>query len=128
MKRDMDLVRLILLKIEETENPDELYNFIIEGYTREELIYHLGLLNEAGMLSDYNPVYAGGGVYFYSVSKLTWEGHDFLDSIRDNSQWKKIKDTAKEHGLPMVIDVIKTLATTFTTAALEGVVKGLLPN
>jgi hypothetical protein len=59
---------------------------------------------------------------------LTWEGNDFLDKIRDNSQWKKVKDTIMQKGLPFVIETIKTISTALVTAAAEGVANSILKN
>lgn len=59
---------------------------------------------------------------------MTWEGNDFLDKIRDNSQWKKVKDTIMQKGLPFVIETIKTISTALVTAAAEGVANSILKN
>ena len=52
MKRDMDLVRQILL---DTENipflrSGQFYEPKIEGYSQEEVSYHVKLLHEAGYI------------------------------------------------------------------------------
>ena len=52
MKRDMDLVRKILLKIEENDSSDGLVNLEIDGYTMDEIIYHCQMLKDANMISN----------------------------------------------------------------------------
>ena len=47
MKRDMELVRLILLKIEEEYRSTAIYNLNISGYDMETVAYHCKILNEA---------------------------------------------------------------------------------
>jgi hypothetical protein len=105
MKRDMELVRQLLLRIDDDpqldgtrefmyETPDELG---IEGRSVEEVGYHIALLIEAG--------YVDGAVTWAAnplqvIRRLTWDGHEFLDDIRDPGIWSKTKERLK--GLPAV--------------------------
>lgn len=91
MKRDMDLIRLILLKIEAEYQSTGLCNLQIEGYEPEVVAFHCKILNERGLISSYKARYADDKIYFFSVGGLTWDGCDYLERIRDNSQWTKIK-------------------------------------
>lgn len=102
MKRDMELVRLILLKIEEEYSSTAISNLNISGYDMETVAYHCKILNEAGLISDYGARYADNSLWSFDVGSLTWEGNDFLDKIRDNSQWKKVKDVIVQKGLPLL--------------------------
>ena len=111
MKRDMEFVRLILLKIEEEYRSTALYNLKIDGYDMETTAYHCKILHEAGLISDYGSQYADGQIWNFGVGSLTWEGNDFLDKIRDNSRWKRVKDVITQKGLPLVIETIKTVST-----------------
>lgn len=38
---------------------------------------------------------------------LTWLGHEFLDKIRNETAWNKIKNIVKSKGVDMSFDVIK---------------------
>ena len=51
--------------------------------------------------------------YSVCVSGLTWEGYDFLDSVRDPEIWRKTKETANKAG-------------GFTIDILGGIAKGLI--
>lgn len=126
MKRDMDLVRLILLEIEKEYVSTAIYDLNIDGYDRDEVAYHCKILYDGGLISDYKAQYADGEIYAFGVGSLTWEGNDFLDKIRDDSQWGKIKETIKKKGLPLVLDTIKTIANAFVTAAAEGVASAVI--
>ena len=128
MKRDMELVRLILLKIEEEYRSTAIYDLKITGYDMETIAYHCKILKEAGLVSDYGVQYADNSLWSFGVGSLTWEGNDFLDKIRDNSQWKKVKDVITQKGLPLVIETIKTISTAFVTAAAEGVANSIIKN
>lgn len=126
MKRDMDLVRLILLKIEEEYVSTALYNIEIHGYDKETIAYHCKILHEAGFISDYGSQYGDNMLRSFGVGSLTWEGNEFLDKIRDNSFWHKTKEVIKKKGLPLMIDTVKTVATDLIKAATEGAVTAYL--
>ena len=123
MKRDMDLVRLILLEIEGSEY-EEIEGFYIDGYEASLVKYNGELLLQAGLIDKFYEDSIGELV----VGQLTWEGCDYLDKIRDNSIWKKTKDAIKEKGLPLVVDTIKTISTAFVTATAEGIANSILKN
>jgi hypothetical protein len=57
---------------------------------------------------------------------LTWEGHDFLDKIRENTMWNRTKNRIKENALPMTLEVIKTIATSLINDQLSGYLNGSL--
>lgn len=126
MKRDMDLVRLILLEIEKKYKSTAIYNLKIEGYDMTTVAYHCKILYESGMISDYKARYGDNDIYEFAVGPLTWDGNDFLDKIRDDSQWKKVKDTIVKKRLPLILDTVKTIANAFVTAAAEGVANSII--
>ena len=49
-----------------------------------------------------------------------------MSGLLDNSRWGKIKNTLIQKGLPFTIDMDKSVADAFITAAAEGVTKGIL--
>lgn len=128
MKRDMELVRLILLKIEEEYRSTAIYDLTIAGYDMETVAYHCKILKEAGLISAYRAQYASDELWSFGVGSLTWEGNDFLDKIRDNSQWNRIKNAITQKGLPLVIETIKAISNAFVTAAAEGVANSIIKN
>ena len=73
MKRDMELIRIILLDAEGETEVD------LSPYSQDQIYYHTQLLYDRGFLEGT----AGLGGNFYAES-LTWEGHDFLDAARDD--------------------------------------------
>ena len=88
MKRDMDLVRSILLVIEKeaTLSQEVQLKQNLEGHTDEEIYYHVKMMEEAGLIkvAEYlrrggipSPIIFGGGI--------TWAGHDFLELSRQNN-------------------------------------------
>lgn len=96
MKRDMDLIRTLLLKLELIDlspgaysqlrgNEDELR---ILDYTSNQILAHLALMIDAGFVD------AEDGGNHVGYRKITWNGHDFLDSVRDEEIWKRTKQGA----------------------------------
>ncbi|WP_080619118.1 DUF2513 domain-containing protein [Streptococcus oralis] len=57
---------------------------------------------------------------------MTWEGHDFLDKIRENTMWNRTKTNIKENALPMTLEVIKSVATSFINSQLSKYLDGSL--
>ena len=126
MKRDMDLVRLILLEIEDKYSSTAIYDLAIDGYDTEMVAYHCKILYEAGLISDYKAQYADNEIYVFGVGSLTWNGNDFLEKIRDDSQWKKVKETITKKGLPLVIDTIKSVSNALISATVEGITNSIM--
>ena len=89
MKRDLDLIRTILLEIE--KKPDGSTYFNVKPPTGVEMrvfMAHLELLIDAGFIKGIVGEYA---LHKYEINRLTWDGHEFLDAARDNSVWEKAK-------------------------------------
>jgi len=89
MKRDMDLIRKILQRIEADQDLN------LDDYSTEEICYHVALLKDAGFLEAFLSTGESGDITGVSVTRLTWQGHDFLDATRDDTLWCK----AREHVL-----------------------------
>jgi hypothetical protein len=100
VKRDMDLIRDILLKVEADPELDGMKFKCFEpsdfdAHSQQEITYHIDLLFEAGFLQgskSMDPIPA--------VSRLTWQGHEFIGSISDPGVWEQVKNRLK--GLPTI--------------------------
>ena len=104
MKRDMDLIREILLLVE-GRKPKQPMDVEIDGRDRQEIFGHVQLLQEAGLVEA---SFMGGPIS--EVHRLTWDGHEFLDSVRDPTVWAKVTKKLKEVGGAATFDVVKALA------------------
>ena len=88
MKRDMDLIRQILLTAE--AYPSGFAPQIeIDGYTQEEINYHAFLLGEAGLAKVNNVTHMGSKSPEAIIVNLTWSGHEFLDAARGKTIWNQ---------------------------------------
>lgn len=113
MKRDMDLVRDILLQVDASTERLDMGALLSEGADDEGdegqvLAYHLQMLiQQAGLLKG---VDAGvlEGPYWIDL-QLTWAGHEYLDQVRDPEIWKQAKAGAKKAG-GMSLDIIGAVA------------------
>ncbi len=107
MKRNMDLIRLLLFKVEGEEE------ISLEDYEKEQIKYHQELLVEANLVQGSVTKALGGGSIVL-ISRLTWDGHDFLANIRNETVWRETKKTALEKGADMSLSVLKALAAKIT--------------
>lgn len=111
MKRDIDLIREILLKVE--EEPYRYWDLGIEleinGYSEEGLSYHVLLLKEAGLVEARTLATPGSRFLTYLPQRLTWAGHEFLDASRDDTIWEKAKSRLLEKSGGLAFDVLKAL-------------------
>ena len=110
MKRDFELIRKLLFYFEEKTDPQFVKCPEIEGYEELTIKYHLLLLAQAGLI-DYEPELTKTGRLIQVIAfNLTWSGHEFLDAIRNEGTWNKIKAFVKEKGATLSFDVIKVVA------------------
>jgi hypothetical protein len=104
MKRDMDLIRQILSNAEardfEGGEPPEPY----QAQTVEEA-YQITLMNDAGLVQA-DCVSEAGMPVNATIFRLTWAGHDFLDAARDDTIWKKAKETILKPGFSWTFSVL----------------------
>ena len=109
MKRDMELVRDLLLYCERVPDFDFHATHIsgpqFDSRERYELIGHLMLLESGGFLAKEGP-----GRY-----RMTWEGHEFLDTVRDPEVWQKTKQGADRVG-SWSVKLLADLASGFVRA------------
>lgn len=122
MVRSWDTVRAILLKLEAAESAHTTLALDqVEGIDPQEVGYHIMLLNEAGLIEAkiLKSSSGDGAIAMALARRLTWQGHEFLDKIRDPSMWGKIKDKVKEKGLDLTFDAIKAAAGALINAALS---------
>ncbi len=117
MKRDMDLVRRILLSIErQAVAPGEAFHIGFEGISEETVSYHVLLMSDAGLLDAID--FSSADSFHVAPVRLRWEGHEFLDKIRSDTVWNKIKSVAMEKTGALSFQAISTLATTIVARAL----------
>jgi hypothetical protein len=124
VQRDMELIRKVLFAIEERYVDTSLGSNLmkIDGYDMKAVAYHCAILKDADLVSDYHGNYADNELRFFSVGRLTWEGHELLDKIKSDTVWNRTKDTIKDKGIPFVLDAVREISTAITTAMIKSAI------
>jgi hypothetical protein len=116
MKRDIDLLRALLLKIEEMPYSEHLMGAIqIPGYSEEEVCYHAQLAADEGFIEA---KFLKPTTYF-AVTRLTYQGHEFLDLARDDTRWNHAKEKVKSTTGSLTVEGLKTVLSALVQAALK---------
>lgn len=121
MRRDMDLVRAILFRIEAQEHYDDQIEISFDNYDADTVGYHVGLLKQAGFV-EANDDRAHGGGPSYIIIGLTWNGHEFLEAARDDTRWNKAKSIVAKNGGGMVVSVLTQLLNDLLKQGVQGVI------
>jgi hypothetical protein len=117
MKRDMDLIRNILLVFDQIEVErlgQKSLASSLDGYAEDQIRFHINLLKGAGYLDQAvvaprNRDGVPSHVRFDLGYRPTMAGYDFLDSVRDPEVWAKTKQTVSSAG-GFTLDLLKELA------------------
>lgn len=95
MKRDMDLLRQLLLHIEEQDDgTDREIDVQVNGIQPEVVAEHLRMLMEAKLIEGVTVPDGSETFDHVEPTRLTWSGHDFIETVRDPEIWKKTKEGA----------------------------------
>lgn len=109
MQRDMDYVRELLLKIEALNEPNLLELLDVENEEHyQKLAFHIDMLvNQAYFVTGISANTMAGKNWLNL--RLTWQGSDYLDAIRDPEIWSKTKSGAAAAG-GFTIEILRDLA------------------
>lgn len=103
----MDLVRKILLAIEEEDGFEGDWRPVIDGHSFEEIVYHVELMQDAGFLVVDIQRFYGGNLPSIYLRRMTWTGHEFLDAARKESLWSRAKDKTMEATGGLGFDLLR---------------------
>lgn len=117
MKLNYDCVRDVLLYLEDNLSlnksitfPSDIKESLLIKYSKDDLLYTVKiLLNKKLILGDDNFNYATG-IYTANIESLSFDGHSFLDNIRDNQVWSKSKKILSAFK-SVSIEIISQVAT-----------------
>lgn len=114
MKRDMSLIRLILLEIE-GEDP----KLDLSSYTEEQQVYHGALLIEAGFVHGKAICDSSAELVSTVITRLNWEGHEFLETARNETIWKKVSSQIAAAGVTVGLPALQQLLAGYLKAHLD---------
>lgn len=123
MKRNLDVIRAIMKHCEEAlkpgsilndkDFPKSLYREIDASMTEDEFLEHLVLLDESKLIEGKGVKVGGGLIVEFMVLRITSDGHDFLDALRNDTVWNAVKEKVNLVGgvaLNVMIDIAKDYA------------------
>ncbi|EMC02678.1 DUF2513 domain-containing protein [Streptococcus mutans] len=115
MKFEPEVARDILLDVEELHQYPDPFTFSTpekfnraKKYDIDTIAYHCNLLKEAGFL-NYDPIYGNNELQMVFINGITYDGHQFLDSIRSPKVWRETKTRAEKLGV-FTINIISDIA------------------
>ncbi len=106
-----ECVRETLLYLEKNltfDTPIYSPNIQLKNFSSEDINYTIAKLKEAGYIKA---VFSGGdNLPNYLIHSITWDGHQFLDNIRDADIWQRVKSkvnklTNESVSLPIIQQV-----------------------
>lgn len=103
MKLNHDCIRDVLLAVEAAPfrymDMQQLQSALPQ-YSEDDLTYTCLKLDEGGFLNaDFDQFLGQCHPHLCWIKSMTFAGHEFLDTIRDDSNWGKVKDTARRAGV-----------------------------
>lgn len=108
MKRDMDLIRELLLRLEAHDgNVNSPPNLDDLGKSDLEISEHYIMLINEGFIEGLRQDV--GSRTTVLPQRITWSGHDFIDSVRDPEIWRRTKEGALAAG-GFTVELLKELA------------------
>ena len=116
MKRDMDLVRRIVLEAAALPYAETLRR--LDGVTDDEFVTHVAWLLEAGLVKGQAQEGSGSFAKFAIVQRLTWSGCEFADAVTSDTLWSKAKENVLKPGMSFTFDVLKEWLKTEITQGL----------
>lgn len=120
MKRDMDLLRKILLEVEKLPPGHRASGELaISGEDQATLNEHTWMLYESGYIEGVDAGHSGIGQACWPT-RLTMEGHDFIDSIRDDTIWEKTKQFIQGSVGTTALKVIQAAAVKIAIDSISG--------
>ena len=120
MRRELDLIRLLLHKFEGAEQVTGLDNFSVD-----QQLYHTVLLIEAGYVHGAVIVGEDGNPIGTRVTRLTWAGHEFLELTKDDIIWNQAKSLVAESAKGAATEIITSACKQLLSLGIEATVRGL---
>ncbi len=98
----MELVRLLLLQTEAGVDLPE-----VNARDVKEVLHHIAILKDASLVEGEVHSNSDGQIIVGQIFRLTWQGHEFLDVMRNDSVWKKAKAHVLKSGASWTFEILK---------------------
>ncbi len=117
MKRDLELIRSMLLAAEASE--DRWFEIGLWQWTDHDMretelvtdlpsdkLYALDLMEQGGLIRKVVCEYSDVQSW-----EITWSGFEFLDAVRSEKLWAQLKQEAKAQGIALTVSTVVAGAT-----------------
>lgn len=117
MKLNYEALRQVMLEMQNLSirpDPAVLISSVVKkGFSKEDVIYSLKQAVDSGLI-DGKASTDLSGMFYFDLRDITPKGHQFIDSILEDTNWNKVKTVLKEEGIPVTIPAItRTIAKLF---------------
>ena len=119
MKRELGLIREIMLCLEADDRNLSPSNERLKDWTKDEIGHHVWLALSAGLLDGTEITGFGDNQKMALAFGLTWDGHDFLAAARDDSVWAKVTQMTIVQTGAVTLAVLKELLVRTTRERLR---------
>ena len=129
MKFNLDCVRDLLLTLEDElqfgrdlEFPTLSFHRVclaprMVGYPKSDIAYTTQKLKEAGYI-EVHILAADSNFIDALYSAITFEGHQYLDNVRDKNVWEKIKKKIQPFGTSVALPIVVSVSQAIVKASL----------
>lgn len=121
MKLNYDCIRDLMIFLEDNLTYTKSFwiaDIKIEGYSNDELIYTAEKLYEAGYISGNLTKTLSSRYPLILIQEITWQGHELLGNIRDNTVWKKLKSKISSVTTSVSIPILNSVASAILSELL----------
>jgi hypothetical protein len=106
----MDLVRQILLAMEAHAEGFAPSPFTVAGYDQAVIGHHVWLMEQGALVTAVDVTCQGDASPIALPGSITWEGHEFLDAVRNDRVWLKVKTELKDRAISLPFGLLQELA------------------
>ena len=106
MQRNMDLVRMILMRIESNPSGGAPNDLGIKSFSSEEIGYHAHIMMQEGLIEGINVTTMQSNGPEALPKGLTWKGHEFLDLARIEAVQRRLSAGALSRARSLSTDAV----------------------
>ena len=89
----------------------------LKKYDADTITYALGKLDETDFLHS-DATWNNNNLVYFSTGMLTWNGHKFLDTIRDNRVWATTKKVTSKFS-SVSVSIMENIASQVITNLIK---------
>ncbi|KAA1276961.1 DUF2513 domain-containing protein [Citrobacter pasteurii] len=134
MKIDHDYLKGLLEAFEDSGEPQTNIKLLLAqgyDYRTPEFLFHMRLLADRYLISrtnggvgfGFSEASDSGGSWAVMPLRLTADGHDFLETMRNKEVWNTVKTGFKDASIGTLVDVSKRLFDGYVQKKIDGLLE-----